>query len=53
MDIYTINEICDKYKISRVTFRSWVKQGLKIVKINRMVRIRQEDLEEFINNMKV
>jgi predicted site-specific integrase-resolvase len=49
MNVYTIKEICNKYQITRQTFASWVNQGLKVIKINRMVRINEVDLEEFLN----
>lgn len=52
INIYTIREICDKYQITRPTFASWVKQGLKVIKINRMIRVDEKDLEDFINKNK-
>ena len=50
--IWTIDEICEAYKISRPTFYAWIKRGLKITRIGGLVRIKDKDLEEFINNDK-
>jgi len=45
----TVRETCSLLKVSRQTVYEWMKSGkLKAVKAGRLVRIRKEDLENFL-----
>lgn len=44
--LYTINEFCKLFSISRTTFYLWVKNGyVKVIRIGERTRIAQEEVE--------
>lgn len=44
--LYTINDFCKLFSISRTTFYLWVKSGyVKVVKIGERTRVTQEEVE--------
>jgi excisionase family DNA binding protein len=44
--LLTINEVCKRLKVSRVTIYDWMNSGkLKAIKFGKGVRIREEDVE--------
>ena len=47
-NIYTIKEVATMYKVVPKTVYEWVKKGLVITKIGRISRIKQSDLEKFM-----
>lgn len=48
-ELLTINEVAKMLNLHEITIRRHIKQGkLKAFKVGRKVRIRREDLEEFI-----
>lgn len=48
-ELLTISEVAKMLNLHEITIRRHIKQGkLKAVKAGRSVRIRREDLEEFI-----
>lgn len=49
MPVLTIKEIADKYRVSIMTVHNWIKKGLPVTKIGRVIRIEQKDLERFIS----
>ena len=52
MDEYlTIQDVMDILKVSRTSVNNWLKSGnLKYYKVGRLVRIKEEDLEKFIQD---
>lgn len=47
--LLTLDEVCDRLQVSEATARRLVRDGdLKVVRIGRAVRVRPEDLDEFI-----
>lgn len=49
----TINEVCEKLKVSRVALWEWMTAGkLKAYRAGRSVRIREEDLLAFMKEWK-
>jgi len=44
----TIKQVCDKLQVSRMTVHRWIKKGLRVYRQGRIVRIKEEDLEEFL-----
>jgi excisionase family DNA binding protein len=48
-EFFTIKEICKMLKVSRPTVYRWFKSGLKYYKFKKAVRVKKEDLEEFIS----
>ena len=50
----TLKEVGEILRISETTLRCWVDTGiLKGYKFNREYRVKQEDLDDFIENSKV
>lgn len=50
----TLKEVGEILRISETTLRSWVDTGiLKGYKFNREYRVKQEDLDDFIEESKV
>lgn len=48
-ELLTVNEVAKMLNLHEITIRRHIKQGrLKAVKVGRQVRIRREDLEEFM-----
>lgn len=45
---YTINEVTEKFKVSRQTVYRWFKSGLNKTIIGTVVRISEDDLNDFI-----
>lgn len=47
----TIKEFCEMFKISRQTFYKWRKAGkIKVVKVDRAVRIEESEIKRFKKN---
>lgn len=43
--MYTIDEFCKIFRITRQTFYNWVSKGLvNVVKVDRIVRITEEEV---------
>ena len=47
-----IKDFMEIYKVSRSTIYSWIEQGLKFYKINKIVMFDTNEIEEFIRNRK-
>ena len=48
-ELLTVNEAAEMLNLHEITIRRHIKQGrLRAVKVGRQVRIRREDLEEFM-----
>jgi excisionase family DNA binding protein len=48
--LYTIPEVAEIIKCSRRGVEEWIKSGkLKHVKIGRLIRIKEKDLQNFID----
>ena len=51
LDEYTTPEVFRlQMGISLPTYYKWRKQGLKICKINRLIRIRKADVDDFLTS---
>lgn len=51
-NIYTIDETAKLLKVDNKTVESWLRKGfLKGVKLSRFWRIRENDLEQFVNEL--
>lgn len=49
----TAKEISEKYKVSYITVFRWIKSGkLKAFKVGKQYRIKQVDLDQFIQESK-
>ena len=49
--LYTVKEVRKILKVTQRTLYNYIKSGdLKAVKIGKYWRVRESDLEEFINN---
>ena len=49
LELLTVNEVAKMLNLHEITVRRHIKQGrLRAVKVGRQVRIRKEDLEEFM-----
>ena len=49
LELLTVSEVARTLDLHEITIRRHIKQGkLKAVKVGRRVRIRREDLEEFM-----
>ncbi len=47
--LLTLDDVCDRLQVSDATIRRLVRDGeLKVVRIGRAVRVRPEDLDDFI-----
>jgi len=50
MKYYSPEEIAELLNLHPATIRKWIRQGkLKAVKLGRVWRIMEEDLQEFLN----
>lgn len=47
-----IKEFMEIYNVSRSTIYSWIEQGLKFYKINKIVMFDKNEIDEFIKNRK-
>ena len=48
-ELLTVREIIDGMRVSKPTVYRWIKtKGLPIVKIGKVIRIRREDFEKWI-----
>lgn len=53
VQFYTIQEVADLLKVSYITVFRWVKAGkITAYKVGKQHRIKQEDLDKFIENSK-
>lgn len=49
--LYTINETCKIFKISRVTLWKWKKEGiLKHINVGKSIRYTKEDINKLIES---
>lgn len=49
--LYTVNEVAEILNVSPMTVRSYIKcEQLKATKISRVYRVKQSDLNYFIEN---
>jgi excisionase family DNA binding protein len=44
----TIKEVMKQYAVSRPTVQIWMKKGLPYYKVGRLVRFKQEEVDEWI-----
>lgn len=49
MPILTIKEVANKYRVSIMTVHNWIKKGLPVTRIGRVIRVDEKKLEEFIS----
>jgi len=50
---YTSQELAKKFKVTYLTVFRWIKSGkLKAFKVGKQYRVKQEDLESFIEQSK-
>lgn len=53
MTYYSPEEIAEHYNLKPGTVRKWIRDGnLKAVKLGHLWRVKEEDLNEFINQDK-
>ncbi len=52
MDVYlTVKEVMEILKVSRTAVNNWMSSGkLKFYKVGRLVRVKEDDLEKFIQD---
>lgn len=51
---YTISEAIEVVKVSQRTLYTWIESGkLPIIKIGKVTRIDEKDLEEFMQSHKI
>lgn len=49
--VYTVEEVADILKVSPQTVRALIKRGeMKAVRVGGQIRIRQQDLDEYLNS---
>lgn len=54
MATLTVKQVQERFGISRPTVDKWIKSGLPTIKIGRFIRIREDDLENWLEaNKKV
>jgi len=52
-EVYSSKEVADKFKVTYLTVFRWIKSGkLKAFKVGKQYRIKQEDLDTFIQSSK-
>lgn len=52
-EYYTSKEVADKFKVTYLTVFRWIKSGkLKAFKVGKQYRIKQVDLDHFIQESK-
>ena len=48
--LLTVQDVCDRLRISAVTgWRLYSERGLKIIRIGRAIRVRETDLEAWLD----
>lgn len=48
-NMYTIKEVMEILKVSRITITTWIKKGkIKALKVDKIVRIPQSEIEKYI-----
>lgn len=51
--VFSTKEVAEKFKVTYLTVFRWIKSGkLKAFKVGKQYRVRQEDLEAFIEQSK-
>jgi len=51
--VFSTKEVAEKFKVTYLTVFRWIKSGkLKAFKVGKQYRVKQEDLEAFIENSK-
>ncbi len=51
--IFSSKEVAEKFKVTYLTVFRWIKSGkLKAFKVGKQYRVKQEDLETFIEQSK-
>lgn len=48
--IFTVDEVAEHLRVTPRAVREWIRQGkLKSTKIGRLVRVKEEELQKFID----
>lgn len=48
--VFTVEEVADHLRVTPRAVREWIRKGhLKATKIGRLVRVKEEDLQAFID----
>lgn len=48
--VFTVEEVADHLRVTPRAVREWIRKGhLKSTKIGRLVRVKEEDLQAFID----
>lgn len=51
--VFSSKEVAEKFKVTYLTVFRWIKSGkLKAFKVGKQYRVKQEDLEAFIEQSK-
>lgn len=51
--VFSTKEVAEKFKVTYLTVFRWIKAGkLKAFKVGKQYRVKQEDLETFIEQSK-
>ena len=50
--LYSVNQLMEKYDCSRSLINRWFERGLVKTKIGKLARVKEEDLEKFIEDGK-
>ncbi len=51
--VFSTKEVAEKFKVTYLTVFRWIKAGkLKAFKVGKQYRVKQEDLEAFIEQSK-
>lgn len=51
--VFSTKEVAEKFKVTYLTVFRWIKSGkLKAFKVGKQYRVKQEDLEAFIEHSK-
>ena len=54
MALLTMQEVANRLKVSVWTVRRYIRDGkLKAIKLNRGLRVREEDLERFLQEREI
>lgn len=49
MTLLTVKDLEAKTKVSRFTWRAWIRQGrIPVTRLGRAVRVAEEDLRQFL-----
>lgn len=49
----TITTVANELNVSKPTVYKWIKKGLRTIKIEKLVRITDEDLNKFLQSQGV